>query len=122
MMFNPGTTGIGKAGAIAGFTICAVCLALVYFGKIGAMFVGVALLIILYQIVVGVLKSRTIHKSLDENVQMVERVKAVVDADTKIKVANIANEVQSDQTKKVVKQLKAKIVKPAPVDPQPDHI
>jgi septal ring factor EnvC (AmiA/AmiB activator) len=100
MMFNPETTRIGKFGAITAFSICGVCLSLAYYGKEGALFASIALLIFLVYVVKGVLQSRSNNKTINETVHTVELVKKEIDAE---KFREIAEKTQSDKTKKKLK-------------------
>jgi hypothetical protein len=103
MMANPETTRWGKFGAMASFTVCGVCLALAYYGKEGAILVGVVLVVFLVYIIKQVMQTRTNHNMLGETVQLVELAKKEIEP-TKFKA--IAEQTQSVKTKKKIKVLR----------------
>lgn len=78
-MMNPETTRWGKFGAVASFITTAVALALVYYGKVGAIVSGVALLIFGIYIFKNIRQATGLNTALDEQLEIMERGKFLMD-------------------------------------------
>jgi hypothetical protein len=86
MMTNPSTTKWGKMGGVAAFTICAVCLSLIYYGKVGAAIVGVVLVIVGGYIIYHAITTNRHVKAIKEAGESIGIAKAEMHDDEELRI------------------------------------
>lgn len=78
-MMNPETTRWGKFGAVASLVTTCLCLALVYYGKVGAIISGVVLVGFLVYIIKHITQAKSLNRALDDTIEVMERGKYLMD-------------------------------------------
>lgn len=78
-MMNPETTRWGKFGAVSSLVTTCFCLALVYYGKVGAIISGVVLVGFLVYIIKHITHAKSLNRALDDTIEVMERGKYLMD-------------------------------------------